>query len=493
MEDIDNFDATVDNPYDYANLDCDEWLYTDGSNPNYLHGLCMDQPFNASGTTIVECESATGNDACAALFPSYDDGSTIDPDAQFEKVLEWRNCDGTTAVDGCEDDDDRDDYVWENPYDVAKGHRGFLDGDVVFIMYAWSPNWHANAVGNDHYNLYIRRSFDGGITWTTTPAELGGEGTSWYENYCVMTAADECEGTLWEYGAGEMEQARNVSQLLGNKVTILDPRYTPTGGLKLYPTIRTDWLTANGFSFEGLPYDDDLARDKSKYFVIYETGDNTTVLAGEATPLDLFYSRATVYGDTYELMDYKTEKDDDLISRWPWAEKDAEMLSGEAAMLTNPGGNFMYAVWNQWEEDEHENVFNSDMPFRRMMYLPDDSTVEAAPIATILYVSHTAADYEDEITFAGSGKDFDRLGDGTLEYEWSTDLGLTPEGALSTEGNAVFCNSQVCKKPGWAFVPGSHTISFKVKDDEGTWSTAKTFTIFIAEELTQIYLPVTIK
>ena len=51
------------------------------------------------------------------------------------------------------------------------------------MMYAWSPNWNSNAVGNDHYNLYARRSFDGGVTWTTTPAALGGEGTEYLENY----------------------------------------------------------------------------------------------------------------------------------------------------------------------------------------------------------------------------------------------------------------------------------------------------------------------
>ena len=68
---------------------------------------------------------------------------------------------------------DLDDQVWENPYDIAKGHRGFLDGDFVMITYAWSPNWKANSVGNDHYNFYVRRSFDGGVTWTTTPADQG--------------------------------------------------------------------------------------------------------------------------------------------------------------------------------------------------------------------------------------------------------------------------------------------------------------------------------
>ena len=33
------------------------------------------------------------------------------------------------------------------------------------------------------------------------------------------------------YGAGEFEQARNVSQLAGTRITVLDPRYSPSGGM----------------------------------------------------------------------------------------------------------------------------------------------------------------------------------------------------------------------------------------------------------------------
>ncbi len=71
-----------------------------------------------------------------------------------------------------------DDYVnlkdqsWYNPLDVAKGHRGFIDGDFVMFLYAWSPNWRLNAKGNDRYDLYVRRSFDGGETWQTTPSSF---------------------------------------------------------------------------------------------------------------------------------------------------------------------------------------------------------------------------------------------------------------------------------------------------------------------------------
>ena len=118
------------------------------------------------------------------------------------------------------------------------------------IMYAWSPNWKANSVGNDHYNLYVRRSFDGGVTWTTTPAstsdlkytcfdenddpircDFTGAGTSSFEWYGL---GGDATSTEFVYAAGADEQARNVSQLVGNKVTVM------------IPTIFTDWWNKAG-------------------------------------------------------------------------------------------------------------------------------------------------------------------------------------------------------------------------------------------------------
>ena len=201
------------NPYAYENMVCDEWAYTDGSNPRYLQGLCLSTGINVSGGTIVSCDNGTSGEACADAFPW--DGTEGEITGDFPKVTEW-----------VQTEDNLDDESWENPYDVAKGHRGFIDGDFIMMMYAWSPNWKANSVGNDHYNLYARRSFDGGLTWTTTPAELDGDGTETCENY---GAGSDYTTVCTTYGAGEFEQSRNLSQLTGNKVTILDPRYSPTG------------------------------------------------------------------------------------------------------------------------------------------------------------------------------------------------------------------------------------------------------------------------
>jgi hypothetical protein len=473
----DDFDATVDNPYAFENMACENWVYTDGLNPNYLQGVCLDPAINISGSTIVRCDAGGDNDTCADAFPIEDDGSNPTGTA-VPKVYEWRQCDGTAAIDGCDnvadDTGDLNDQSWENPYDVAKGHRGFLDGDFVMMMYAWSPNWNSNTVGNDHYNLYVRRSFDGGLTWTTTPADLGGLGVT-YTEYYYGTKIGEPVPVEWTYTAGEFEQGRNVSLLTGNQVTILDPRYSPSGGMKLYPTIRTDWLTDNGISFEGLPYDDDLARDPSKFFMVYETGDNTTVAEGEAVPLDLFYSRATVYGDTWEVMDYFTTTDDEILDRWPWCENKADILSGEAAMVANPGGTFMYIVWNQWEEElyvdefgvEHELMFNADMPFRRMMYLlDDDTTTETAPVADIL-LAPTAALAADQLTFIGAGLDADDV-DGEnniVSFEWFSNI----DGKIGT--------GQILDKAADQLSIGRHVITLVVTDDEG--ATGSTTSILV--------------
>ena len=71
-------------------------------------------------------------------------------------------------------------------YSNARSHRGFIRGDFFVIAYALSPNWAAGRNGNDRYNFYVRKSFDGGQTWTTTPADFGGEGV----NYCPEFRSD---------------------------------------------------------------------------------------------------------------------------------------------------------------------------------------------------------------------------------------------------------------------------------------------------------------
>ena len=66
----------------------------------------------------------------------------------------------------------------QNPYTDARAHRGSLKGDDLIIGYSWTPNWGRNA--NDKYDFYVRRSFDGGQTWSA-PLRVNDDpgGTAW--------------------------------------------------------------------------------------------------------------------------------------------------------------------------------------------------------------------------------------------------------------------------------------------------------------------------
>jgi len=499
------FDPKVDNPYLYENMACAEWIYPtsaatnpDGStaNPNYKQGLCKTPAINlsavytfndavADNADAVMCNTSIDRLDCVDDYPWDPTEEEIDT---FPKVYEW-----SQTVDNL------DDQSWENPFDVAKGHRGFIDGDFVMVLYAWSPNWKANSVGNDKYNLYIRRSFDGGQTWTTTPATMGGAGMgtgefetetdpSLCENYGVGGQEEDIITVCSVYGAGEFEQARNVSQLTGTKVTILDPRYTPTGGWKKL-TVKDyvdGYLDTSDYDLVYTEMDGatthelDSVRDASKYFIVYETGDNTTAAEGEPTPLDLFYSRATIYGDVYEWETVITDKYPDGELRWPWLEKNLDDLSGEAALTANPSGHFFYADWSQWREDELGNVFDSDVWFRRLFY---NSWEAAAPIASIISSVPTTVPLDGEVTLVASAKDNDQLGDGDeiVLYEWSVD-GVVVEDQTGKAFNA----------PARTLSEGWHGFSVRAKDNEGSWSRSVTVEIYIGTLLHYLHIPLVI-
>ncbi len=276
-------DETTENPYDASNIVCAFYdgegtetlgvkYFTDGSNPNYPDGLCMAAPINLSARTPYTCEATTGDSGTAdGLCPGVADmtcvddatfgqlcSSVTDPeDSQtFDKMLSWYECPGwdgdnvsndaamEAAACGTEPDSaligsNMDDASWYNPLEVSKAHRGFLDGNHIMMIYAWSPNWKLNTVGHDRYELYTRRSFDAGLTWGTTPTSFiasdgvtySGAGTTTCE-----TMRDGADSTLdthmcTSYEAGVPEQSRNVSQLKSMANTILDPRYTAAGGI----------------------------------------------------------------------------------------------------------------------------------------------------------------------------------------------------------------------------------------------------------------------
>ena len=61
-----------------------------------------------------------------------------------------------------------------NPYDDARAHRGQIRGDFVVMGYSYTPNWAAARNGNDKYDFFVRRSFDGGADLDHGPRQADG-------------------------------------------------------------------------------------------------------------------------------------------------------------------------------------------------------------------------------------------------------------------------------------------------------------------------------
>ena len=245
-------------------------------------------------------------------------------------------------------------------------------------------------MGRDFYELYSRRSFDGGVTWTTTPASFvasdgvtyAGAGTTTCETWRDGATTPENSHVCNTYAAGEPQQSRNMTQITTIKETTLDPRYTPTIAsmteldLTEYGAIFTYEPQTIGTTAEQ-PTD---VRDPSRFFIVYENGDNTTVAVGEAEPLDLYYSRGIVFGDHMQVWaDADTERltstmcfpndphDDDEVRLWAAGlgfcnefddlEGRRDSLSEEASITSSAAGDFLYGTWGQFNVDGDTGEF----------------------------------------------------------------------------------------------------------------------------------------
>lgn len=381
------------NPYGYANMICENadgspaWAFTDGSNPRYVKGLCAAPAINLSGNSVLTGETCSDATNCFEVFPFNDYFDDLLAGEPISKILTWEQR-GSGYGEMIADTTltNLDDQSWENPYDMAKGHRGFLSGDMVMMMYGWTNNWQALTDAHDIVNLYVRRSFDGGLTWSTLPASFThtdgltymGSGLTTCE-WMGATGSDTEEAVCTDYAAGDFEQARNVSQLLGSKVTVLDPRYSPTTR-SITETSVTTLSLPTGFT---APLYDDDTRDPSRFFMVYETGHSSAYDAGEAPPLDLFYSRAVDWGDNYLVWADTAEDCLETVDGYPAFCNEFDAIegsqfaeSGEASVTTSPGGEFFYSVWNQIDFDLAGNEVTSDAWFRRIHFIDDYPTVE---------------------------------------------------------------------------------------------------------------------
>ena len=242
----------------------------------------------------------------------------------------------------------------KNPYTDARAHRGSLVGDDLIIAYSWTPNWGRR--GNDKYDLYVRRSFNGGRSWTTDPNDLQPieHNTVFrvpildYDNQTVLWD-DEVVTTV--YGAGASEPPRNVSNLRNNRTSVLEPRLVKTPG-----TILTD-----GFVL----YPEDQ-QDDDVYQLAWGTEFNQNQLPEGVSypqmPLDIFYGRTLDKGQRYESVVVTPQGGTGKPEEgWNMLAKDHPEQGG-AQIRQTPDGSRMYAIWQENGDK------GSDIIFRRVDY-----------------------------------------------------------------------------------------------------------------------------
>jgi hypothetical protein len=305
----------------------------------------------ASGTVLValyrQGEEGSGKPADifmrrAVASDDYLFQDPFDPEKP-EKMLRWTWSPANLA-----------DKSGTNPRDDARAHRGALIGDVLLIGYTWTPNWGRRA--NDKYDFLIRRSFNGGQSWTTDPSDS--EPIEHNVVFRVPIIDEENQEIIWdeavvttEYGAGDAEPPRNVSNLRNNRVSVLEPRLVKTPG-----TILTDGA---------ILYPEDKW-DKNVYQLAYGIEFNQNQAPDNVVfpkmPLDIDYSRTKDKGQRYESVVVTPQGGSGKPQEgWNPLAKDKPQ-QGAAQLRQTPDGSRLYGIWLE-EGDQ-----GSDIMFRRVDY-----------------------------------------------------------------------------------------------------------------------------
>ena len=240
------------------------------------------------------------------------------------------------------------------PYSDSRAHRGAINGDELVIGFIWTPNW--GRLANDKYDLYVRRSWDGGQTWKTDP-----KGPGPIDHTIVFVDPDTKEETvtITSYDPGALEPPRNISNLRNNRITVLEPRIVKTPGTITRPDgSATDYPedTRNGKVYQvawGLEVNDPggMPDDQGQTIPF-------------RTPLDIYYGRTTDKGQNFEkVIITRADGQGRPEEGWNMLAKDRPAQSA-AQVKQTPDGSRMYAVWVE-QTDE-----GGDIMFRRVDYRP---------------------------------------------------------------------------------------------------------------------------
>jgi hypothetical protein len=373
--------------------------------------------------------------------------STNDTRAAVQNVSTMRP--GTTWINPERDDNAKGDGVkvcdWDqpeecrwwksgvNPYEDARAHRGAIRGDFLFMGYSYTPNWAASRNAHDKYDFYIRRSFNGGETWTTDPETTnevvhidyfinpdGVSGSDTDEDGNDISEATKHYTVTNSYaGGGVYEPARNVSLLKNNKSSVIEPRIVAVPG-----TYKVDEVWTG------------IAEDKQNPNVCYLAfGTSVNLKDVDKAPEDLFLTFTDDKGTTLFEDEWSVSTNSsgnhagETVTGWiRLAKGDPEQ--GEVQLRMTPDGSRVYACWLEESEDE-----GSDVMFRRIMPMtfPSNVSTNVSPEVTFeqMYEVWADASFGTNDVNCGEFDDFD--GDGQCNVEEFI-VGHNP-----THANAKFC------------------------------------------------------
>ena len=190
-----------------------------------------------------------------------------------------------------------------NPYDDARAHRAQLRGDQILLAFTWTPNQVWARRGEDHYDFYVRRSYDGGGTWTNA--------------------------------AGIYEPPRNLSNLPDHVRTVIEPRLVCAPS-----TIKLEDGSATGHP------EDSQAIDSC--VLAYGTQEN---LASGGALLDVYLARSTDWGESYETVSQIDPATGEVRDGFDWLVQ-GEEEQGECQIRMSPDGSQVVAAWMQTLESE---------------------------------------------------------------------------------------------------------------------------------------------
>ena len=206
---------------------------------------------------------------------------------------------------------DLDASTGDNILEDARAHRGLITGDFIALGYSYTPDWAvARYTDTENYEFWIRRTTDGGATWSE-PVDLTSEST--------------------------LEVATRLG-LSEAGVNVKEPRIVKTPG--------------NGPGCPSGEPDDETTtrpsdcRDPKTFVVAWGTETNVYEHLGGAEDIDIFITRSTDKGVTYEPYQMLAGAESPEFN---------ELDEMESQLRPTPDGKTVFSVWNEVSEETGAN------------------------------------------------------------------------------------------------------------------------------------------